>query len=74
MNLVMSIFMITYAVGPFVLSPCSEVWGRRRIIRFGNLIFIVFTTLCGFAQSEAQIIAFRFLAGLGGSATMGVCL
>ncbi|KAK6220748.1 hypothetical protein LQW54_001940 [Pestalotiopsis sp. IQ-011] len=72
MNLVMSIFMITYAVGPFVLSPCSEVWGRRRIIRFGNLIFIIFTTLCGFAQSEAQIIAFRFLAGLGGSATMGM--
>ncbi|KAF3023050.1 hypothetical protein E8E14_012377 [Neopestalotiopsis sp. 37M] len=72
MNLVMSIFMITYAVGPFILSPCSEVWGRRRIIIFGNVIFIIFTTLCGFAQSKGQIIAFRFMAGLGGSATMGM--
>ena len=27
---------------------------------------------CGFAQSEGQLIAFRFLAGLGGSAPLAV--
>lgn len=27
---------------------------------------------CGFAQNEAQLIAFRFLAGLGGSAPLSV--
>ncbi|KAK9780211.1 putative Major facilitator superfamily transporter [Seiridium cardinale] len=71
-NMVMSIFMLTYALGPFILSPCSEIWGRTRIIRFGNILFILFTALCGWAQTKEQIIAFRFFAGIGGSATMGM--
>ena len=29
---------------------------------------------CSFAQNEAQLIAFRLLAGLGGSAPLSVCL
>ena len=31
-------------------------------------------TGCGFAQSKGQLIAFRFLAGLGGSAPLSVCV
>lgn len=27
---------------------------------------------CGFAQTESQLLAFRFLAGLGGSAPLSV--
>jgi MFS family permease len=73
LSMVLSIFLLAYALGPFVLSPCSEIWGRIRIIRLGNIVFIVFTALCGWAQSKEQITAFRFFAGLGGSATMGVC-
>jgi MFS family permease len=72
LQLVLSIFLLAYALGPFVLSPCSEVWGRMPAIRLGNLIFILFTALCGFATSQTQITAFRFLAGLGGSASVGV--
>ncbi|KAL0936843.1 major facilitator superfamily transporter [Colletotrichum truncatum] len=72
LQLVLSIFLLTYAIGPFVLSPCSEVWGRSWIVRIGNLIFILFTALCGFATSKEQIIAFRFFAGIGGSVTIGM--
>ncbi|KAL3295089.1 MFS multidrug transporter [Colletotrichum asianum] len=72
LQLVLSIFLLTYALGPFILSPCSEIWGRTPIVRVGNTIFILFTTLCGFATSKGQIIAFRFLAGIGGSATTGM--
>ncbi|KXH62696.1 major facilitator superfamily transporter [Colletotrichum salicis] len=71
-QLVLSIFLLTYALGPFVLSPCSEIWGRTPIVRVGNLIFIISTALCGFATSKGQILAFRFLAGIGGSATIGM--
>ncbi|KAF9871315.1 hypothetical protein CkaCkLH20_11236 [Colletotrichum karsti] len=72
LQLVLSIFLLTYAFGPFILSPCSEIWGRTPIVRVGNIIFILFTTLCGFATSKGQIIAFRFMAGIGGSATTGM--
>lgn len=71
-QLVLSIFLLAYAIGPFVLSPCSEVWGRVPVLRFGNLVFIFFTCLCGIATSQGQITAFRFLAGLGGSASVGM--
>ncbi|KAK0702160.1 MFS multidrug transporter [Lasiosphaeris hirsuta] len=72
LQLILSIFLLAYALGPFILSPCSEIWGRVRVIRFGNLIFILFTTLCGFSASRSQITAFRFLAGVGGSASVGM--
>ncbi|KAK2042153.1 major facilitator superfamily transporter [Colletotrichum somersetense] len=72
LQLVLSIFLLTYALGPFILSPCSEVWGRTPIVRVGNIIFIISTTLCGFAASKEEILAFRFVAGIGGSVTVGM--
>jgi MFS family permease len=71
-NLILSIFLLAYSFGPFVLSPCSEIWGRKRIIQGGNLFFLLFNTACGFSRTQAQLVAFRFLAGLGGSASIGV--
>ncbi|OCL03747.1 major facilitator superfamily transporter [Glonium stellatum] len=72
LQLVLSVFLLAYSFGPFILSPCSEIWGRKRVIHFGNLIFITFNTACGFASTKNEIIAFRFIAGLGGSATLGI--
>ncbi|KAK2007234.1 major facilitator superfamily transporter [Colletotrichum eremochloae] len=72
LQMVLSIFLLTYALGPFILSPCSEIWGRTPIVRVGNLIFIAATTLCGFATSKEEILAFRFVAGIGGSVTVGM--
>ncbi|KAL1956579.1 hypothetical protein VTO42DRAFT_7050 [Malbranchea cinnamomea] len=66
--LVMSIFLLAYAVGPFVLAPLSEIYGRVVVLQAANMVYLVFNTACGFAQSRSQILAFRFLSGLGGSA------
>ncbi|OAX82710.1 hypothetical protein ACJ72_02943 [Emergomyces africanus] len=66
--LVMSIFLLAYAVGPFLLGPLSEIFGRVVILQLANLFYLVFNTACGFAQTKQQILAFRFLSGLGGSA------
>ncbi|EEH10067.1 polyamine transporter 1 [Histoplasma capsulatum G186AR] len=66
--LVMSIFLLAYAVGPFLLGPLSEIFGRVAVLQLANLFYLVFNTACGFAQNKQQILAFRFLSGLGGSA------
>jgi len=34
---------------------------------------VAWNLACGFAQNESQLLAFRFLAGLGGSAPLAVC-
>ncbi|PCH33985.1 MFS polyamine transporter [Wolfiporia cocos MD-104 SS10] len=65
-----SVFVLAYAVGPLFLGPLSEIFGRVHILRGGNLWFAAWNLGCGFAQSKSQLIAFRFLAGLGGSAPL----
>ena len=66
--LVMSIFLLAYALGPFVLGPLSEIFGRVVVLQCANMVYLVFNTVCGFAANKEEILAFRFLSGLGGSA------
>jgi MFS family permease len=70
--LVMSIFLLAYAIGPFLLGPLSEIFGRVVVLQCANIWFLIFNTACGFAQSKDQMMAFRFLSGLGGSAPQAV--
>ncbi|EON60865.1 hypothetical protein W97_00075 [Coniosporium apollinis CBS 100218] len=64
----MSIFLLAYAVGPFVLGPLSEIFGRVVVLQSANMFYLVFNTACGFARTKEEMLAFRFLSGLGGSA------
>ncbi|KAJ1552697.1 hypothetical protein HK405_010341, partial [Cladochytrium tenue] len=65
--IIMTIFVLAYAIGPFLLAPLSEIYGRNVIMQASNAFFCVFNLLCGFAVNREQLIAFRFFAGLGGS-------
>lgn len=71
-QLVLSIFILAYAVGPLFLAPLSEMFGRVIVIQMSNIFFFAFNLGCGFAQNSGQMIAFRFLAGLGGSAPLSI--
>lgn len=70
--LVMSIFLLAFAIGPFIWGPMSEVFGRVRVMQSANLIFLLFNTVCGFAKTKQQMMAFRFLSGIGGSAPQAI--
>ncbi|KAG1724530.1 MFS polyamine transporter [Suillus lakei] len=67
-----SIFVLAYAMGPLICGPLSEIYGRSRVLQLSNLWYLVWNIGCGFAQTESQLLAFRFLAGLGGSAPMSI--
>ncbi|KAK8063493.1 hypothetical protein PG996_008145 [Apiospora saccharicola] len=71
--LVMSIFLLGYAQGPFVLAPLSEIYGRVCVLQYANLIYLAFNTACGFSTTKGQMLAFRFLSGIGGSAPQALC-
>lgn len=72
LQMVLSIFVLAYAVGPMFLGPLSELYGRSIVLQCANVVFLIFNTACGFAQSSPQILAFRFLSGLGGSAPLAI--
>lgn len=71
-SLVLSIFVLAYAVGPLFLGPLSEIYGRVIVLQLANLFCLAFNIGCGFAKTKGQLIAFRFLAGLGGSAPLAL--
>ncbi|GJE93813.1 MFS polyamine transporter [Phanerochaete sordida] len=67
-----SSFLLAYAVGPLFLGPLSEVYGRVIVLQLSNLWYLAWNLACAFAQSSPQLIAFRFLAGIGGSAPLSI--
>ncbi|KAJ5716505.1 MFS general substrate transporter [Penicillium malachiteum] len=71
-QMVLSIFLLDFAYGPLVASPLSEIYGRMRIVQTWNLMYIAFNAACGAARTKESIIILRFMAGLCGSATLGI--
>ncbi|KAG8697087.1 hypothetical protein FRC08_006750, partial [Ceratobasidium sp. 394] len=71
-SMTLSVFVLAYAVGPLIFGPLSEIYGRRWILQGSNVFFLAFNLACSRAQSSSQLLAFRFLAGLGGSAPLAV--
>jgi MFS family permease len=71
-QLLLSIFVLAYAFGPLFLGPLSEIYGRVIVLQLANLFFLIFNIACGVSQTATQMIVFRFLAGLGGSAPLAV--
>ena len=71
-SLTLSIFLLAYAIGPLVLGPLSEMYGRVIVLQLANLIYLFFNLGCGFAQNKTQMIVCRFFSGLGGSAPLSI--
>ncbi|KAK6813636.1 hypothetical protein RU639_010277 [Aspergillus parasiticus] len=71
-QLTLTIFMLAYAIGPLLLGPLSETSGRSPVLLASNVFYLAWTLGCGLARNKAELIAFRFLAGIGGSAPLAV--
>lgn len=66
-SFVISVFVLGYAVGPLVIGPLSEIYGRVPLYHVCNLIFLVFTLLCGICKNLQSLAVARFFAGCGGA-------
>ncbi|GKU22821.1 polyamine transporter 3 [Fusarium langsethiae] len=70
--LLLSIFVLGFAFGPFIACPLSEIHGRSRTIQSWNFLYLVFNTVCGPVNSKAAMFVLRFLAGFFCSASQGI--
>ncbi|KAG1817711.1 multidrug resistance protein 4 [Suillus subaureus] len=70
--LTLSIFLLSFAIGPLFAAPLSEVYGRVWVLHLSNLFFLVFNLGCAFAPNTSSFLAFRFLAGFVGSAPVAI--
>jgi len=66
-SFVVSIFVLGFALGPIILAPLSEIYGRQIIYFVMNVLFVTFTMACALSNNLGMLIGFRFLAGAAGS-------
>ncbi|KAK3987503.1 fluconazole resistance protein 1 [Cladorrhinum sp. PSN332] len=64
---IVSIYLMGYVVGPLFLAPLSEIYGRKQVLGAANVVFCAMHIGCALAPNMAALIAFRFLAGIGGA-------
>ena len=58
-------YLVSSAVMTPVWGKLSDLFGRRRILVIGILIFLAGSLLCGVSQSTAQLIGARVVQGIG---------
>lgn len=68
----LSLFLLMYCLGPLLLGPLSELYGRGPVIQVGTVFYLAFNLAGGFSKSIVQLLVFRLLSGIGGSATLAV--
>ena len=71
-QMTLSIYVLSFAFGPMVLAPMTEVFGRKPVWLVSGCFYILWNTVCGFSHSNSLMIASRFLSGLGASAEYAV--
>jgi DHA1 family bicyclomycin/chloramphenicol resistance-like MFS transporter len=68
-QMVLSIFLIGFGVGQFVMGPLSDRFGRRPLLLGGMTVYSVASVLAIAAPSFETLLLARVLQGLGTSAT-----
>lgn len=51
-----------------IYGKLSDVLGRRTIVIWGIVVFLLGSTLCGLSSSMLQLVIFRFVQGIGAAA------
>ncbi|KAI1419092.1 cycloheximide resistance protein [Xylaria sp. FL1777] len=67
---VVSVYLLGFAAGPFLIAPLSEIYGRIPVYHICNIGFIAFSVACALAPNLNSLIAFRFIAGVFGVAPL----
>jgi EmrB/QacA subfamily drug resistance transporter len=69
---VFSAYLLMNAVTVLIYGKLSDLYGRKPILTFGIIVFLIGSILCGFAESMTMLIIFRFIQGFGAGAVMPI--
>ena len=58
-------FLLASAVMLVPFGKLADIWGRRKMLLYGNVLFTLATILCALAKTGNMIIAMRALQGIG---------
>lgn len=69
---VFSAYLLMNAVTVLIYGKLSDLFGRKPILFFGIIVFLIGSILCGFATSMKTLIIFRLIQGFGAGAVMPI--
>jgi EmrB/QacA subfamily drug resistance transporter len=71
---VVNAYLIAFGGLLLLAGRLGDLIGRRRVFLAGVTVFTCSSLLCGLAQSQALLVAARFVQGIGGAMTSAVIL
>ncbi|KAI0419237.1 major facilitator superfamily domain-containing protein [Xylaria grammica] len=66
-SMTVSIYLLGYVVGPVIIAPLSEIYGRKPVLTAANAFFCVWQIGCVLAPNIETLIISRFFGGVGGA-------
>ncbi len=69
---VFSSYLLMNAVTVLIYGKLSDLYGRKPVLTFGIIIFLIGSILCGLATTMGWLIFFRFIQGFGAGAVMPI--
>jgi DHA1 family bicyclomycin/chloramphenicol resistance-like MFS transporter len=73
-GLMMSLFMLGFAVAPLFYGPVSDRYGRKPVVLFACTLFAVAGIGCASARSLPTLLLWRVVQGAGAGASMTTTL
>ncbi|MFD1356829.1 MDR family MFS transporter [Fictibacillus halophilus] len=71
---VYAVYMLATAVSTPIYGKLADLFGRKKVILSGIVLFLVGSALCGIAMSMEQLIFYRAIQGLGAGAVMPITM
>jgi len=69
-QLTISSVLIGFSLGALIYGPLSDRYGRKPILCFGLVVYVIASVLSAYSGSLGTLVACRFVQGLGAAAAM----
>lgn len=66
LKMTLTIFMFGYALSMIIAGPLSDIIGRKRVMFYGLIIYILSTFICAISPSILTLTIARFFQAIGG--------
>src|ERR1044072_9130032 len=67
---VVTAYLLAQTIVTPVYGKLGDLYGRKRVLQFAIIIFLIGSALCGLSQTMTHLILFRAIQGLGGGGLM----
>lgn len=67
---VVTAYLLAQTIVTPIYGKLGDLYGRKRVLQFAIVVFLIGSALCGLSQSMTHLILFRAIQGLGGGGLM----